>query len=84
MPLSTVLAVEVLREKAAARQVKADARTIARRGYRTLIETTSAPLLAERPKPIQKIKKSGLPESNRCRQNVNAHRVVGPSFVRLD
>jgi hypothetical protein len=35
MPLSTVLAVEVLREKAAARQVKADARTIARRGYRT-------------------------------------------------
>jgi len=29
------LAVEVLREKAAARQVKADARTIARGGYRT-------------------------------------------------
>jgi hypothetical protein len=76
-----LLAVEVLKEKAAARQVKADARTIARRGYRTQIETTAAPLLAERLKPIQKIKKSGLPESNRCRQNVNAHGVVGPSYL---
>jgi hypothetical protein len=75
-----LLAVEVLKEKAAARQVKA-ARTIARRGYRTQIETTAAPLLAERLKPIQKIKKSGLPESNRCRQKVNAHGVVGPSYL---
>lgn len=33
-------------------------------------------------KPIQKIKKSGLPDRNRHRQKVDAHRVLVLSFNR--